>query len=117
MKKIFLALLILLFAISGVRVCFAASVSKEITAVDEWTNPIPVTPLLGYKPGYLNISVSGTWVGTVALQRRFSGGSWANVKTWETNTEKALIDLEPEIQYRIGSTAYTSGTITVRLGN
>lgn len=114
-EKVKKIILILALILSISSFCFAGTVSKEITAVDEWTDPI--APLYGGKTGYLNVSINGTWSGEVTLQRRYSGGDWGNVRTWTTNIEKALIDLEPKIQYRIGSTSYSSGTITVRLGN
>ena len=64
------------------------------------------------------MSVSGTWVATVTLQRSFdSGSTWLDVKTWTGNAEEALCDPEVGVQYRIGVATgnYTSGTVEVRI--
>jgi hypothetical protein len=71
-----------------------------------------------------NITISGTFVGTVALQRSFDGGlTWNNVArdTYGTiatfNAPISLIAFEPEngVSYRLSCTAYTSGTLNWRL--
>ena len=115
MKKIFAFVFVSLFLFP--ILCFAGFVSKTVSSADEWTDPI--APLYGGKSGYVNVSISGTLAGTVTLQRRFSGGSWMDVKTWLANTEKALQDFEPAVQYRIGikTSEYTSGAAVVRLSN
>tara|TARA_R110000787_G_scaffold78897_1_gene172353 strand:- start:993 stop:1268 length:276 start_codon:yes stop_codon:yes gene_type:complete len=65
-----------------------------------------------------NISLSGTWVGSVQLQRSFDEGtSWLNVGTaYTANTESVGTDPENNrVQYRFNCT-WTSGTVTYRLG-
>lgn len=69
--------------------------------------------------GYLNISIRGTFTGTVTLQRSFDKGStWRTVKTWTAGTEESLTDHEVGVMYRLGIApgGYTSGTAVVRLG-
>jgi len=70
---------------------------------------------------FLNISISGTWVGVVTLQRRFGSSDTARDVTdgnWTSNAEQALYDHEEGVDYRIGIKTgnYTSGTCNVRLG-
>ena len=67
---------------------------------------------------YFNISISGTWDGTVTVQRSFDGGStWYDVATWTANTEEYGLEPERGVQYRVGIKAgeYGSGTANVRL--
>ena len=67
--------------------------------------------------GYFNISISGTWVGTVTAQRSFDVGStWFDVATWQVNTQEYGFEPEREVQYRVGvkTAEYTSGTVVVR---
>jgi hypothetical protein len=68
--------------------------------------------------GYFNISISGTWGGTVTVQRSFdSGSTWFDVATWQVNTQEYGLEPEREVQYRVGIKLgeYTSGTCVVRL--
>lgn len=67
--------------------------------------------------GYLNLSISGTWAGTVTLQRSFdSGSTYVDVATYAANAEKAIEDKE-DVIYRVGikTGEYTSGTAVLRL--
>jgi len=68
--------------------------------------------------GNLNLSISGTWVGTVTLQRMFPDtAEWQDVATYTENAEKSITDYEPGVIYRAGikTGAFTSGTCNVRL--
>ena len=68
--------------------------------------------------GYFNLSISGTWVGTVTVQRSFDKGStWYDVAGWTTNTQEYGLEPEKGIQYRVGikTGGYTSGTCIVRM--
>ena len=119
-KKIAIFILFILFMVSGAGE--AAVVSKTINsappAAGTWTDAI--SALYQNRSGFLNISVYGTtWAGTVFLQRRFQGGTWYDVTSFTTNTQKALVDREGGVSYRIGvkSGGYTSGSVTVRLSN
>lgn len=90
--------------------------TKNISAENIWSNV--VVPKDNLYSGHLNISVTGTWEAVVSLQRSFdSGATWNDVTTYESNTEKSLIDEEFRVYYRIGVKLgeYTSGTVMVRL--
>lgn len=71
-----------------------------------------------------NISVWGTFVATVALERSFDGGvTWLNCSTDATGTSNSLtqpisiVIQEPEngVLYHLKCSSYTSGTISYRL--
>lgn len=105
---------VLCFAISSST--FAAVVSKSIGAQSIWSDAL--TPNNSFHSGYMNISISGTWVGTITLQRSFdSGSTWYDVETWTSNTQQSLTEGERGVQYKIGIDTgdYTSGTANVRL--
>lgn len=70
-------------------------------------------------PGYMNISISGTFVGTVMLQRSFDKGvTWLDHTSYTVTTETSLSDQEIGVYYRLGikTGGYTSGSATCRLG-
>jgi len=84
---------------------------RTITGDNQFTDAMELV-------GYFNISISGTWVGTVTAQRSFDGGStWLDVATWTVNTEEYGFDPEREVWYRVGVKAaeYVSGSPIVRL--
>ena len=89
----------------------------EIGAVGIFTKAI-IPRRTSNRPGYLNISISGTFVASVVLQRSFDGGvTWNTYATYTTVTESSLTDLEIGVRYRLGiPTSYTSGTAICRLG-
>ena len=61
-------------------------------------------------------SLSGTWVGTMTLQRSYDGGStWVDYAAYTTNTTFEVIALQDAMQYRWSMTAWTSGTCNARL--
>ncbi len=68
-----------------------------------------------------NISIWGTFVGTVALKRSFDGGTtWLTkwpVEIYQATTPRTFSDDEPEagVIYRLECTAFTSGTINYRM--
>lgn len=68
--------------------------------------------------GFFNISISGTWEGTVTVQRSFDlGSTWFDVATWTANTEEYGFECERGVQYRAGikTGEFGSGTAVVRL--
>ena len=68
--------------------------------------------------GYLNLSVSGTWVGTITVQRSFDGGvTPLDVEQYTSNIEKYVQDFETGVVYRIGfkTGEFTSGTAVCRV--
>ena len=86
-------------------------VTKTITGANQMTTPAVLT-------GYFNLSISGTWAGTVTVQRSFDkGDTWYDVDTWIANTQEYGLEPERDIYYRAGmkSDGYTSGECVVRL--
>lgn len=72
-----------------------------------------------------NIAVSGTFVGTVLLEKSFDGTTYIAVFRPGTSTAisytapgcETLCEPEPGVRYRWRCSAYTSGTINTRLSN
>lgn len=86
-------------------------ISRSIGAENLYTDAISLV-------GYFNLSISGTWAGTVTVQRSFdSGSTWHDVDTWTENTQEYGLEPEGGTQYRVGikTGEYTSGTCAVRL--
>jgi hypothetical protein len=66
----------------------------------------------------MHLSIQGTFVGTIALQRSFNGGTnWGTVDSYTTVTEKTIQRTSAVYQYRLECTAYTSGTAVCGLGS
>ncbi len=67
--------------------------------------------------GYFNLSISGTFTGTVTVQRTYDGTNWHDVDDFNGPTESVGFDPEYR-QYRVGVKAggLSSGSVTVRLG-
>ena len=85
--------------------------TRSVTAENQFCDSVIMT-------GYFNISLSGTWVGTVTAQRSFDAGStWHDVNTWTENTQEYGFEPEREVYYRAGVKPgeYESGTIVIRL--
>lgn len=95
------------------------AVTRSITSADVYSDPIRVT---GISTGrQFSITITGTWSGTVTLQRSVGAvGAWVDVSTYTANTSTTLSDgLDNQIVfYRIGikPAQYTSGTAVVGLG-
>jgi hypothetical protein len=85
--------------------------TRSVTAENQYCDSVSLV-------GHFNISISGTWVGTVTCQRSFDGGStWFDVATWVANTEEYGFEPEREVHYRVGIKLgeFTSGTAALRL--
>jgi len=68
--------------------------------------------------GMFNLSLSGTWVATVYVQRSFDQGeNWLDVDSFTANGEYVGIEPEGKVYYRFGvkTGGYTSGTVVGRL--
>lgn len=94
------------------------TVSANIAAENTFTNTIEVTGVSTSRS--FTVSLTGTWVATVTLQRSFDdGASWIDVTTYTVNTSTTYSDgLDNQIVlYRIGvkTGAYTSGTVAATL--
>ena len=85
--------------------------SVSLTAQNTYTPAV-------YLLGTFNFSLSGTWVGTVTIQRSFDRGTtWQDVASYTSNIEDAGTEPEGGVLYRAGpkTGGYTSGTMVVRL--
>ena len=89
----------------------SAIASKTITAQNTWTDPVRLA-------GFFNLSISGTFVATVTVQRSFDNQvTWNDVDTFTSQIEDW--GMEPEVcWYRVGvkTGEFTSGSIALRLG-
>ena len=85
--------------------------SKTINADNTFTDPVRLT-------GFFNLSLTGTFVATITVQRSFDEkATWNDVDTFTSPTED--YGVEPEVcWYRVGikTGEYTSGSVTVRMG-
>ena len=88
-----------------------ARATKTITAENSFTDPVQLT-------GFFNLSITGTFVATVTVQRSFDDkATWNDVDTFTNPAEDW--GMEPEVcWYRVGvkTGEFTSGSIGVRLG-
>lgn len=87
-------------------------VTKDVSAENTFSDGL-------YVVGDFNLSISGTFVGTVTVQRSFDQGStWRDVDTFTAPIETAGSDPEPVVVYRAGikTGEYTSGTASIRIG-
>ena len=86
------------------------SVSASISAQNTWSGAFQLR-------GHFSLSISGTWAGTVTVQRSFdNGSSWLDVDTFTANTE--TYGFEPiNCKYRVGikTGEYTSGTAVLAM--
>ena len=60
------------------------------------------------------LSVRGTFVGTIEVQRLVDGNNWTAFQTYTDETEQK-IDNGAYIPTRVECTAYTSGTINITI--
>lgn len=95
------------------------SVSGDLSGDGQYTDPIRITGV-GASQRTFNISRTGTWTGTLTLQRSVGEiGSWIDVTTYTTNGTVGYNDgLDNQIiYYRVGfnTSGYSSGTATVGL--
>ena len=93
-------------------------VTSGISAMNTFTNTIRVTNV--GESRRFTITLSGTWVATVTLQRSIGEtGNWEDVTTYTTNVSTTYADgLDNQVVfYRIGvkTSEYTSGTVTATL--
>jgi hypothetical protein len=87
-------------------------VEKAVTAENTFSDGL-------YTEGAFNLSISGTFVATVTVQRSFDQGStWRDVDTFTAPIETYGTDPEPVVVYRAGVKTgdFTSGTVNIRIG-
>ncbi len=97
-----------------------AYVSRDVSAENQFTDPVRIV-------GEFNLSISGTFVATVTVQRSFDGGvNWLDIASWSEPFEgwdrEPLSQVCPTnahtVQYRAGvkTGEFTSGTVSIILG-
>lgn len=87
-------------------------VTASITAQNTFSDGL-------YTEGAFNISIAGTFVATVTVQRSFDqGATWRDVDTFTAPIETNGFDPEPVVVYRAGVKTgdFTSGTVDIRIG-
>jgi hypothetical protein len=84
--------------------------TATLTLADTYTDALIIY-------GLFNVSISGTWGGTITLQRSFDNSTWRDVKTYTLSTEERGLEPEQNVYYRIGfkSDGAPTGTAVVRL--
>lgn len=83
-----------------------------------WTTPSYfATGEVSGRPSGIDLSVSGTFVGTVTLQRSFDGTTWHDIETYTGPEEKVIEYANNSVMLRLGvkETEWTSGDIVLRL--
>jgi len=96
------------------------TVSADVGGNAEYTNDDSMRVIGVANSRIFTTTITGTWVGTIVLQRSIDEtGSWVDVTSWTTNHAATNYDdgLDNSIAYyRIGfKDAYSSGTATVTL--
>lgn len=89
------------------------AVEATIDAAGEFTEPTEFDARRSF-----NLSVSGSFVATVVLQRSFdNGATWHDVWSTSEPAQKGVENFEPDVLWRVGCKAgqYSSGTVNVRL--
>lgn len=84
--------------------------TKEIEAQNTFSDSVKLE-------GYFNVSISGTFVATVVVQRSIDNTNWVDVNSYTAPFEG--VGFDPEFMwYRIGvkTGAFTSGKVVVRIG-
>lgn len=97
-----------------------AAVTGTFTATGQSAS---FTPASQIRDGMFNVSMSGTFSATVVLQRSFDGTNWFTVSkpdltdaSFTAGVSFIVQEVEDGVRYRLNCTAYTSGTVTYRLG-
>ena len=83
--------------------------SVSAGAQNTWSDSIKIV-------GSFNLSISGTFAGTVTVQRSEDGTTWRNTDTWTAPAEE--VGYDPILNYyRVGIATgeYTSGTAVASL--
>lgn len=90
------------------------AVTASLSAANTYTDWMPLSKY----SRLFHLSISGTWAGTITLQRSVDGGTTPlDVATYTANIEDPGEEVEVGIVYRAGfkTGEYTSGTAVVRL--
>ncbi len=107
---IFLGIFLTAFAAPGFAT--TQTVTASISAQNTFSDATGTFCIQNGGP-WFDFSLSGTWAGTVTLQRSYDGGStWMDVQTYTANAEDQGYEPQLGVCYRFGikTGAYTSGT-------
>lgn len=111
MRRLAVAILTLAL-VAGAAHATIARVAASIAAQNTFSDPVAIT-------GDFNLSLSGTWVATVHLQRSYPNAptTWFDVASYTANIEDRGFEPETGVQYRVGVKTgnYTSGTVVARI--
>jgi len=92
-------------------------ISDSFTGVANGANFKPTTRRGQSETTEFNISISGTFVATIELQRSLDDGvTFALVKSYSAPIEELGREPETKPVYRFACTAFTSGQADTRLG-
>ena len=92
-------------------------VTDSFTATGVGTNFKPTTKIGQSLSTDYNISIAGTFVATLELQKSYDGGTTFNaVKEYTSIIEELGTEPESGVVYRFECTAFTSGQADTRLG-
>jgi len=104
--------LILVLALASAAFATIKSSADGVAAQNTFIPPILMQ-------GVFNLSISGTWTGTVTLQRSFDKGTtWLDVGSYASNVESnAEFEAETGVYYRAGfkTSNYSNGTAVIRI--
>lgn len=99
------------------------SATGSFSATGNGATFVPNTGRVNVNCG-LNVSVYGTFVGTVVLERSFDGGTNyipvlrnGTAISYTAPASEVMYDPEGDVIYRLRCSAYTSGTANYRLSN
>jgi hypothetical protein len=81
-----------------------------VTANNQFSSSIDITDIF-------NVAIRGAFTATITLQASFDNGvNWIDVEIFsEPVVKRGRIAPNEVVQFRIGSTAYTSGTASCRI--
>ena len=91
-------------------------ISASLVASDTYTSPVMIRPS-STNQGFFNLSISGTFVGTITTQFSDDGSTgWRDIDTYTAAAEKVGAS-GTDIYFRAGfkALAYTSGTAVVKV--
>lgn len=111
MKKL-AAIVVALMLISSNAPATVARATATIGAQNTFSSTVAIS-------GPFNFSLSGTWAGTVHLQRSYPSAptTWFDVASYTANIEDRGTEAETGVLYRFGVKTgnYTSGSVVGRI--
>lgn len=112
MKRFLLSVAIAAALVAGLAHATIARVTASIAAQNTFSDPVAIR-------GTFNLSLSGTWVATVHLQRSYPDAptTFFDVASYTANVEDRGTEAESGVLYRVGVKTgnYTSGTVVARI--